>query len=407
MTEMEETTLKKLIFYGRHFSDLLNLCCRIVDTQERRFLAELCRDHPDFSPYCRNEECELLNTCLYGVNEAYRWGGKYIFYCPESFTFIASSVSDENGSLAGGMVLGPIIMGEMDDTVELYQNSDVQENVMSIVNLSTEMVNHIAEILAGVTEGISGVSHSLMGGIAFKQENFLQSLYEKKEIADPALAEVYPIETEKELQSVIRGGDKSGAQRLLNDLLGNIYLLSDFDVDLIKIRIIELLSVLSRAAIDAGAETEEIMWFNAACIREMQKCTAIEELSVWITGAMRRFLSYSFDFSAVKHSDTVYKVIDYIRRNYFRKITLDGIARHVNFSKTYLSRIFKEETGENISSYINKVRIDRAKLLLADQNISLVDVAALTGFEDQSYFTKVFKAITGQSPKKYRESRKR
>ena len=67
----------------------------------------------------------------------------------------------------------------------------------------------------------------------------------------------------------------------------------------------------------------------------------------------------------------------------------------------------KEETGENISSYINKVRIDRAKLLLADQNISLVDVAALTGFEDQSYFTKVFKAITGQSPKKYRESRKR
>ena len=86
---------------------------------------------------------------------------------------------------------------------------------------------------------------------------------------------------------------------------------------------------------------------------------------------------------------------------------MDGIARHVNFSKTYLSRIFKEETGENISSYINKVRIDRAKLLLADQNISLVDVAALTGFEDQSYFTKVFKAITGQSPKKYRESRKR
>ena len=37
---MEETTLKKLIFYGRHFSDLLNLCCRIVDTQERRFLAD-------------------------------------------------------------------------------------------------------------------------------------------------------------------------------------------------------------------------------------------------------------------------------------------------------------------------------------------------------------------------------
>lgn len=135
-------------------------------------------------------------------------------------------------------------------------------------------------------------------------------------------------------------------------------------------------------------------------------CAAIEDLSVWITGALQRFLGYSFDFSSVKHSDTVHKVTEYIRRSYFRKISLDDIARHVHFSKTYLSRIFKEETSENISSYINKVRVDRAKLL-SDQELSLVDVAALTGFEDQGYFTKVFKAATGQTPKKYKESRRR
>lgn len=128
---------------------------------------------------------------------------------------------------------------------------------------------------------------------------------------------------------------------------------------------------------------------------------------MWISGALHRFLGYSFDFSSVKHSDTVYKVVEYIRRNYFRKISLDDIAQHVHFSKTYLSRIFKEDTGENISSYINKVRVDRARLLLADPDLSLVDVAAITGFEDQSYFTKVFKAVTGQTPKKYKESRRR
>ncbi len=76
----------------------------------------------------------------------------------------------------------------------------------------------------------------------------------------------------------------------------------------------------------------------------------------------------------------------------------------MQFSKTYLSRIFKEKTGENISSYINKVRVDRANLLLSDQELSLVDVAALTGFEDQSYFTKVFKSTTGQTPKNIRKT---
>lgn len=75
-------------------------------------------------------------------------------------------------------------------------------------------------------------------------------------------------------------------------------------------------------------------------------CAAIEGLSVWITGVLQRFLGYSFDFSSVKHSDTVYKVTEYIRRSYFRKISLDDIARHVHFSKTYLSRIFEEETSE-------------------------------------------------------------
>lgn len=404
---MKEITLQKLHFYGRHLAELFCTEYRVVDTQERCFVGEHRDEAYLFAPYCQNKNCVLLNNCLYGCHEAYRWGGKYIFYCPESFIFIASSVSDDNGELAGGLVLGPIIMGELDDIMELYQNPEIRKDIMSISNLSTENVNHIAELMAGLTEGISGVSHSLLGGITFKQENFLKSLYETQTPDDPARVPVYPIETEKELQLLIKNGDKNGAQLLLNDLLGKIYILSEFDVSLIKIRTIELLSVLSRAAIDAGADINEIMWFNTGCIPEMQKCNTIEELSVWITGVMHRFISYSFDFSSVKHSDTVYKVIDYIRRNYYQKMTLDSIAKYVNFSKTYLSRIFKEETGENISSYINKVRVERAKILLADQNVPLVDVANLTGFEDQSYFTKVFKSVTGVSPKKYKENRKK
>jgi two-component system response regulator YesN len=400
---MSEIMLHKMEFYGCHLAELFDTNCRIVDTEKRSFVGKMCGSACYFGHACKNKHCNLLNTYLYGCHEAYRWGGKYIFYCPGSLIFIAASVSDEGGKLSGGMVLGPIIMGEAEDTIDLYRDPEERKLVESLTVIPTEKVNHIAELMAGITESISGVSHSLWGGIAQKQENFLKSLYQNK--AEPDQGKVYPIETEKELRAMILNGDKHGAQTLLNDLLGKIYLLSDFDPALIRIRMIELLSVLSRAAVDAGADVNETMWFNTACIREIQQCDDIEELSVWITGAMHRFLSYSFDFSTVKHSDTVYKVIDYIRKNYFRKITLDSIAKHVHFSKTYLSRIFKEETGENISACINRVRVERAKLLLADPNIPLVDVADLTGFEDQSYFTKVFKSIAGVSPKKFRENR--
>lgn len=402
---MEQTMIEKLTQYGTHLACLLDTSCRIVDIQNHCFASEPLGKVEFFGEYCCNKHCTQLHTCLYGCHEAYRWNGKYIFYCPEGFVFVAASVSDKNGELSGGVVLGPMIMGELDDTLSQYQSTEMADHVGKLSNFSTEKVNHIAEITAAVTTGVCGFSRSLMGGIAFKQEKILQDLYDAQHKDALPYSDVYPIETEKKLQAVIYNGDKNGAQALLNDLLGQIYLISKFDVEIIKIRMIELLSVMSRATIDAGADSNEIIWFNTSCIQEMQKCSSIEEVSVWITSIMQRFINYSFDFSSVKHSDTVYKVIEYIRRNYFQKITLDDIARYVHFSKTYLSRIFKEETGENISSYINKVRIEKAKMLLSDKSISLVDVSNLTGFEDQSYFTKVFKLVTGISPKKFKESR--
>ena len=88
-----------------------------------------------------------------------------------------------------------------------------------------------------------------------------------------------------------------------------------------------------------------------------------------------------------------------------RELSLEEIARHVYFSRSYLSSLFKNETGSSLFAYINRVRVEKSKVLLLDESISLLDVAALCGFEDQSYFTKVFKKLVGVSPKRYRSSR--
>ena len=107
----------------------------------------------------------------------------------------------------------------------------------------------------------------------------------------------------------------------------------------------------------------------------------------------------------MKHADAVYKVIEYIKANFQRRMSLEEIAASTYLSKTYLSSLFKKETGYSISEYINIVRIERSKSLLLEENISIIDIANLCGFEDQSYFTKVFKHIVGITPKKYRENR--
>jgi YesN/AraC family two-component response regulator len=97
--------------------------------------------------------------------------------------------------------------------------------------------------------------------------------------------------------------------------------------------------------------------------------------------------------------------MEYVNNNYMNRITLNDVSEHVSFSVSYLSRMFKEEKGISLTSYINDVRIRAAKMLVKQSDISLSQAAYLCGFDDQSYFSKVFKKMTGTSPGKYREQK--
>jgi two-component system response regulator YesN len=66
-------------------------------------------------------------------------------------------------------------------------------------------------------------------------------------------------------------------------------------------------------------------------------------------------------------------------------------STHVYLSPAYFSKIFKEEVKTNFNNYLNLVRIEMSKKLLLDDSMSLVDISSYVGYEDQSYFSKVFK----------------
>ena len=167
--------------------------------------------------------------------------------------------------------------------------------------------------------------------------------------------------------------------------------------------LVELLSLLSRSAIDAGADINQILSQNTNYIAEIESFQSLEKLSLWLSDIISRFVSYVFEFDTVKHADVMYKITAYIKNNYMNKMTLTDISKHVYLSKMYVSKIFKEEMKITLSEYINKTRIEKSTALLLDSSLSIVDVANLVGYEDQSYFTKVFKNIMGVSPGKYKE----
>ena len=387
--------------YCECFESLCGAECVVFDVGEIKTLFQ-CPNGTGFCDGCSH--CQAQYSYLYGCHEAYRWNGKYIYYCPAGLVFIASPLSDITGELTGGMVVGPIVMGEPQDTLsELPQ--DLHKSIQALPVFSTRKTNHIAETLSLITSSISGLPHSRMGNFVYEQEQLLKDIYSVRERSLSEARNPYPIEDEKKLQAMIRNRDKAGSQKMINQLLSHIFLASDFELDEIKARVIELVVLLSRATIDAGADINEIFRFSQNYFHDIEQFHSIEELGVWLTGIMHRFINYSFDFRQIKHADSVYKVMEYVRDNFDKKLTLDEIARNVYLSRSYLSRVFKEETGQNLSAYINFVRIDKSKIMLMDSNVNLADIANLCGFEDQSYFIRVFKKLVGVSPKKYRDSR--
>lgn len=89
-----------------------------------------------------------------------------------------------------------------------------------------------------------------------------------------------------------------------------------------------------------------------------------------------------------------------------RDISLGDVAAHVNISRTYFSRIFKNEMGENFVDYLARVRIEKAKEYLLFTDLKTYEVAEKVGFQDSGYFSKMFKKIVGVTPSEFKRQNK-
>ena len=107
-----------------------------------------------------------------------------------------------------------------------------------------------------------------------------------------------------------------------------------------------------------------------------------------------------------KHS-LVQESIEYIEKHYQQQMSVGDISRALGTSTSYLSRIFKESTGETIIRTINNKRIEKAKTYLAETDYKVYEVADILGFENVTYFSRFFKKHTGMSPKEYTEENHR
>ena len=136
--------------------------------------------------------------------------------------------------------------------------------------------------------------------------------------------------------------------------------------------------------------------------QEIEKSTSIDALNALSREMVHKYANLVRNHSMRGYSPAVQKVVNYIDFNYQEDLSLKKIADLFSISPSYLSALFKKETGSTLTEYINNKRIDISVSLLNTTDSSIQNIAAQVGFLDVNYYTRIFKKLKGISPSAYR-----
>jgi len=386
MTELYRSLVK-------HFSELCGLPVTVVDSLDRDIILTYSANSVFFCDECPNR-CRLLQTMLYGCNEAQRWNGRYVFYCPIGLVFSAITVPESNQTV----LAGPLVAGDVQDTIYDLPDYISPDSIKNLLNCSANALNHVSSILEMAVYGIRYRPEPS----SYDRNIFPGEAVDGAESKEFCTAFPFAGELEDEFKDAVKKADKPRTRALLNQLLKYVYSPHPDQFALIKSRAIYLVMLLAEVSSCGELDQNEAELYRSGYIPKLKAADALEELDVIMSDILHHFIDYTFDFSQIRHSDTIYRAMEYIKSNYSQKIGLEDIAAYVHLSCSHLSSIFRKETGLTISVYINQVRIEKSKPMLLHGDIPIVQIADQCGFGDQSYFTRVFKKQTGVSPKKFR-----
>ncbi|CAG5092846.1 Two component transcriptional regulator, AraC family [Thermobacillus xylanilyticus] len=251
-----------------------------------------------------------------------------------------------------------------------------------------------------------------IGGVCGSLDDIRQSYHEAQIAAmDPTLPVKYRFyedtpalgavggrsdrEWEKRFIEQIRTGDW---ERVQEGIMSFIRRCEQEGVDLLlaQQRALELIWLVSRMLQELGVEVQAPVFpFQAQDYRRLQAEAHI------LIGRLRQ--AYA-EHQARHEPDAVHQIKKYIIEHSHEDISLEAIGRMIGLSPFYISKLFKEQFGINYIDFLTECRIEKAKKLMADPELSMKVIALEVGYRDPNYFSKVFKKMCNISPTEYRKA---
>ena len=216
----------------------------------------------------------------------------------------------------------------------------------------------------------------------------------------------FPIELHKTLLEYIEQGDTANAVKTVDEIQERFSIISFGNLENMKTMSLWTSAMISKFLSDNSKNNSVSLDVDLDVINRITDSGSFDELldvSRSIVSDVSNNMLASIYPGA---SALISQAVKYIRNNFSGNISLNSLCNILHVNSSYFSTLFKQEMNCTFTEYLTELRIEKACKLLLDTNLRIVDVASESGFEDQSYFNKVFKKTKKVTPREYRETNK-
>lgn len=228
-----------------------------------------------------------------------------------------------------------------------------------------------------------------------------EAIHSLKDRLYDSIRDLY-LREEPGLLAAIKRGERQAAREIINRVLVGIYHASRSRPELLKSLALELVVVMSRAAVESGAAPSEVLGCNFESATTLAGLTDEEEVSSWLCGMLERVMDAIRDHKQFPNAVLLGRAVAFMEENLGEPLDRDSVARAAGLSGSHFSHLIREKTGRTFTDLMAQYRVDHAKAMLRRTDKSIIQIALECGFEDQSYFSRVFKRYTGTTPRAYR-----
>lgn len=341
-------------------------------------------------PECRTD-CDCANASderrIRAAEQTRYWGNTIINLCCDTGYALWAVPLMDNNRITGALLTQAVeLEGKDQDFHKLIQNA---ANYLLKTAVEANLINE-AELELARQRTLA------------ESDRFLAIEASKDNLISDDLRSLY-LGEEPSLLTAIKEGRTNEARSILNRILTGIYGVAGDRIELLKSCILELIVMMSRAAVEAGAEPSSVLGRNYHSLAELSAIDDEEELSTWLRRMLDTLIEGIHRNDQYPHSLLMLKAISHMQNNLHMHLRRDDVARIAGVSPSHFSKLVTERMGRSFTSLLAQMRINRAKEFLSTTDRSLTDIALSCGFCDQSHLNKVFRSLVNSSPGEYRK----